>query len=250
MAERDAGQTTQASAPVRAMNAVNQWILFDAIGGPRPLRAAWVINLQKAGSFLFFGALIAWYADKTWAATSVAAWIYLALHGSYGLVWLLKDQLFPDRSWQTKQTVPSSVFTLAGLAAYWAIGWVLIAGHASQNYPLPQALWFALCISLAIGGCVVMIAADVQKHVQLRLSPGLITDGMFRHVRHPNYTGEIMVYGAFGLLAWHWLALVVLGTIWGLMFVPNMAMKEASMSRYPAWAAYKKRSAWIIPKIL
>jgi len=26
-----------------------------------------------------------------------------------------------------------------------------------------------------------------------------------------------------------------------------MHMKEASMSRYPEWAAYKKRTWWLIP---
>jgi hypothetical protein len=29
-----------------------------------------------------------------------------------------------------------------------------------------------------------------------------------------------------------------------------MVMKEASMSRYPDWAAYKKRSWWLIPFLL
>jgi Protein of unknown function (DUF1295) len=59
-------------------------------------------------------------------------------------------------------------------------------------------------------GCTVMIDDDAQKYFSLRLKPGLITDGMFRHVRHPNYLGEMMVYGSFALMVWHWLPFVVL----------------------------------------
>ena len=95
-----------------------------------------------------------------------------------------------------------------------------------------------------------MFGADVQKYTRLKLQRGLITDGMFRYVRHPNYLGEMMVYGSFGLLAWHWLPILVLGWIWIGMFSVNMIMKEASMSRYPEWADYKRRTAWLIPGLL
>ncbi|MBV8062468.1 MAG: hypothetical protein JOY51_02685, partial [Nevskia sp.] len=66
-----------------AMRRFNNWCLFDIGGGPRPLRLAWVIDLQKAGCFPFFAFLMWYYADKTPWATSNAAWIYLAMHGSY-----------------------------------------------------------------------------------------------------------------------------------------------------------------------
>jgi hypothetical protein len=28
------------------------------------------------------------------------AWVYLALHGTYGVLWVLKSRLFPDRQWE------------------------------------------------------------------------------------------------------------------------------------------------------
>jgi len=59
-----------------------------------------------------------------------------------------------------------------------------------------------------------------------------------------------MIYGAFALLVWHWLPVLVLAYIWGGMFSVNMVMKEASMSRYPEWAAYKKSSWWLVPGLL
>jgi len=46
-----------------------------------------------------------------------------------------------------------------------------------------------------------MIAAEAQKYFTLRLESGLITDGVFRYVRHPNYLGEMMIYGSFALMS-------------------------------------------------
>jgi len=32
--------------------------------------------------------------------------------------------------------------------------------------------------------------------------------------------------------------------------VVNMILKEASMSRYPGWQQYKKRSWWLLPPVI
>jgi protein-S-isoprenylcysteine O-methyltransferase Ste14 len=95
-----------------------------------------------------------------------------------------------------------------------------------------------------------MIAADAQKYFTLRLERRLITDGMYRYIRHPNYLGEMMVYGSFALMVWHWLSAVVLAWIWGGLFAVNMTLKEASLARYPGWAEYRQRSWWLVPLVL
>jgi protein-S-isoprenylcysteine O-methyltransferase Ste14 len=240
---------THAPAWAIALRKFNNRILTELGGGPRVIKFAWVINTQKAGTFLFLGFLMWWYAGQTAAATSPAAWIYLALHGSYGLVWLLKDLTFPDPGWQVKVTWGSVAAGLFGLGMYWSFGWLLISGVAQPSYPLPDWAWFCLCISLCMLGSVIMIAADCQKYYTLRVQRGLITDGMHRYIRHPNYLGEMLIYGAFALLVGHWLPWLWLAVIWLGLFAPNMAMKEASMSRYPEWADYKRRSWWLVPGI-
>jgi protein-S-isoprenylcysteine O-methyltransferase Ste14 len=95
-----------------------------------------------------------------------------------------------------------------------------------------------------------MIAADAQKHFTLRYKKGLITDGIHRYIRHPNYLGEMMIYGSFALLTWHWFPALVLTWVWLMLFAVNMVMKEASMSRHPEWTEYKQRTWWLIPFIL
>jgi hypothetical protein len=87
------------------------------------------------------------------------------MHGSYGLVWILKDLAFPDPAWQKRVTVGGGVNAfLAVLGWYWVFGWLLISGVSRPRYPLPDHAWFALCISLCILGCAIMIAADAQKY--------------------------------------------------------------------------------------
>ena len=213
------------------------------LGGPRPWKLSWIINFQKAGTFIFLGILIGYYGNH-----SMAVWIYLAMHGSYGLVWILKDLTFPDPSWQKKATIAGGLVAFFGvLFWYWVFGWLLISGVAQPEYPWPEAMWFSLCISLCILGSVIMMVADAQKYYTLKYHKGLITTGIHKYIRHPNYLGEMMIYASFALMVMHWLPFVVLALVWALVFMPNMVAKEKSLSRYPQWNEYKKRSGWILP---
>jgi protein-S-isoprenylcysteine O-methyltransferase Ste14 len=228
------------------MRQITDYLVLDFGGGPRPWKLAWVINFQKCGTFFFLG-LLMWLYDNT----RTAAWVYLAMQGSYGLAWFIKDMAFPDGGWQRWVTIGGGINAFLGvLGWYWVFGWLLISGVSQPDYPLPDGAWFALCVSLCMTGTVIMIAADAQKYFSLRLQPGLITDGMHRYVRHPNYLGEMMVYGSLAMMVWHWLPVLVLAWVWLGLFAVNMVMKEASMSRHPGWQAYRERTWWLIPYIV
>jgi len=238
----------KSTAPAWAawLNRLTHYAVNDFGGGPRPWKFSWVINFQKCGTFFFLGFLMVYYQNF-----STGAWVYLAIHGSYGVVWFIKDISFPDPSWQTKITIGGGINSFLGvLGWYWVFGWLLISGVSTPDYPLPDGAWYALCISLCMIGSVIMIAADAQKYYTLQLKRGLITSGMFRYIRHPNYLGEMMIYASFALMVWHWLPWLVLAWVWCGLFAVNMVLKEASMSRYPEWAEYKKHSWWLFPGIL
>jgi protein-S-isoprenylcysteine O-methyltransferase Ste14 len=245
-----AGARTSAPSWAARIDQFNRWLLHDLGGGPRPLKFSWVINFQKAGTFPVLGLMMLYYKDRTPAATSTAAFVYLALHGAYGLAWWIKDLAFPDPNWQVRITLPASFLTALSLSVYWAFGWLLISGTSAARYPLDAGLWYCLCISVCLIGCVVMIAADAQKYFTLKLRPGLICDGMFRYVRHPNYLGEMLIYGSLAALVWHWFPAAALACIWGELFAVNMILKEASLSRHPGWSEYKRRSWWLLPGLL
>ena len=159
--EADNSSSKSQAAPAWAvrMKRLTDYAVNDFGGGPRPWKFAWVINFQKCGTFFFLGFLM-WYYQND----STGAWIYLALHGSYGLVWIIKDLAFPDPGWQPRITIAGGINSfLAVLGWYWVFGWLLISGASTADYPLPDGAWFALCISLCIMGSVVMIAANARN---------------------------------------------------------------------------------------
>jgi protein-S-isoprenylcysteine O-methyltransferase Ste14 len=248
----DAATSLARSAPPWAarLRRMNDWLLYDLGGGPRPLKFAWIVDTHKACTLVVLAAIAWLYAGKTPATNATAVSVYVGLHGAYGLCWLLKAVTFPDPSWQVKITLPSSVVVLISLSLYWSIGWLLISGWSTPHYPLDARVWLPLCSVVSVLGIAIMLAADAQKFFTLRVKRGLITDGMFRYVRHPNYLGEMMIYAGLALIVWHWYPVLLLAAIWGNLFAVNMAMKEASMSRYPEWEAYRARTWWVIPWLL
>lgn len=98
-------------------------------------------------------------------------------------------------------------------------------------------------------GLVLMIGADAQKNATLRERPDLITTGFFARTRHPNYLGEMLIYGSFALVVNHWLPWLILAAVWGLFFLPNMLAIEASLSRYPEYESWRRRTGFLLPRI-
>jgi hypothetical protein len=47
-----------------AMGRLNNYVMNDFGGGPRPWKLAWVINFQKLGTIPLLGAFIAWYPPQ------------------------------------------------------------------------------------------------------------------------------------------------------------------------------------------
>lgn len=175
---------------------------------------------------------------------SATAWIYLALHGTYGVLWSLKSRIFGDKAWEEKISLPLGLGYWVGLTLYWISPWII----TSQAVKAP--FWLAaLCISMFGVGVFLHFVSDMQKHIALKLQPGtLITTGMFARCRNPNYLGELLIYLSFALLACHWLPLVILG-LCVIYWVYRMLQKDRSLSRYPNFQEYKQQSKLFIPYI-
>lgn len=197
------------------------------------------INLHKALVIPVTVGLMAYYQE--WGTT---AFVYLALHGSYALLWLVKDAIFRDRRFDEEVALPIGVlFVFAPLLSYWVAPWLISSRH------LEAPPWLlALAVALVVFGVFFHFVADAHKHYVLRLRPGLITDGLFSRTRNPNYLGEMMIYAGFASLAqsfWAWLALLP----WWGFFAKNMLSKDASISRYPEFDSYQKGSGLLLPRL-
>jgi protein-S-isoprenylcysteine O-methyltransferase Ste14 len=176
---------------------------------------------------------------------AIAPWIYLALHGTYGFLWLLKDRIYPDKQWEEEVSIPMGIGTFLVLCSYWVAPWLLI--HSGVTVPVGA---IAGAVFLNIFGVFLHYTSDAQKYYTLKYQKGLISEGFFARCRNTNYLGEILIYGSFALLSWHWIPFAILGAFAALIFIPNMRKKDQSLSRYPEFGAYRDRSGLILPKLL
>ena len=92
-----------------------------------------------------------------------------------------------------------------------------------------------------------MMVSDSQKYFILKYRPGLIENGMFKYIRHPNYLGEMMIYASYALMVGHWIPWIILAWIWLGIFFTNMVVKESSLSRYSNWNGYKDKTVMLFP---
>jgi protein-S-isoprenylcysteine O-methyltransferase Ste14 len=229
----------------------SHWARFTAfmterfLGGPQVLKFSWVINFQKTGTFFYILLLMNYYQNF-----SLAACVYLALHGMYGFCWMLKHFAFPDRSWEKKVTIGGGLmaFVLV-LGLYWVFPYLLISGILGPDQKMASLTVLTAAISVHTLGVVIMMTADCQKYFTLKYHQGLIREGLFKYIRHPNYLGEIMLYASYAMIVQHWIPWAILAWVWIGVFLVNILQKEASMSRYPEWADYKKQSGMLIPKL-
>ena len=176
---------------------------------------------------------------------SVEAFVYLALHGTYSLLWLAKQELFPDRRFDEKRPAwISIVFIFLPLAGYYVAPCLLISRHIVLP---PYAL--GAILFLYIVGIFLHYVSDAQKYYTLQFRKGLITEGLFQRTRNPNYLGEILIYCAFSALSAHWAPFLVVGAWAGFFFVPSARKKDKSLSRYPEFAEYKSRSGLLLPRL-
>lgn len=198
------------------------------------------INLHKSLVIPVVLAMMAY-----WGNWSTEAFVYLAIHGTYCILWLIKHATFPDARFTERRPLWMGLpFAFLALGGYFVAPYLLISRHLE----LPPAL-IGVAIAVFTMGVFLHFVSDAQKYFLLAQERRLITSGLFRRVRNPNYLGEILIYLAFAMFSMHWLPfLIVGGWVFGF-FVPNMLAKDRSLARYPEFAEYKRTSGLVLPKL-
>jgi steroid 5-alpha reductase family enzyme len=203
------------------------------------MKLKYPINLHKGSTAVLVLALMILYDNF-----STGAWVYLALHGSYGFLWLLKDRIFPDRQWEENVSVGYGVFAFAALALYWIAPWILITQHVN-----PTPLVIGVAVALNMFGVMLHYSSDAQKYYTLKYKPGLIKEGFFARCRNTNYLGELMIYCGFAMLSMSWMGFIGIAGFFAGAFIPNMLKKDKSLSRYEAFENYKRNSGLLFPRL-
>lgn len=234
--------------------AFNDWYIHRVPGGAGLMSPRQAINLHKVSVGPLTLVLMALSNDF-----SLAAWVYVALHGVYGLLWCAKDVAFGDPSWRGPASVGSFIALLIFPLGLYYLPPLLMLTPLGQIIPGGWGTTATLPVEVAFGavalfgvGAFFHFVSDAQKYFVLRYARPrrLITDGLFALTRNPNYFGEVLMYSAFNLLAQHWLPWVACGIVWTQVFLVNMLRKEASMSRYPEHAEWVRQTGFFFPSVV
>ena len=208
--------------------------------GPKLIKFNWIINAQKTGTIFLMFSLMIYYNNF-----STGAWLYLSLHGTYGLLWFLKDMVFPDKSFQTKLSVVPALLVSLFLLSYWLMGFEVMCGLGDQN---PSGKKIFGCFFLFSLGNILMMCADLQKYIVLKYKKGLIDDYFMKNNRNTNYFGEIIVYLTFAIACGRKEGYIMLICEWILFFGSRIYMKDLRLSRKHGFEKYKNNSYIILFK--
>ena len=198
-----------------------------------------IINLHKGLTIFVVAGLMIFYKNY-----SIAAWVYLSLHGTYGILWLLKEKIFPDPYFKEKINFITSITGFIFLGSYWIAPFILISSQKSVSSPI-----IAASISINIIGVFLHFASDAQKYFTLRIQKELIRDGFFKNIRNTNYLGEILIYLSFAILSMSYIPFAILALFFFVVFLPRMIKKDKSLTKYSSFKEYKQISGLLFPKI-
>lgn len=174
--------------------------------------------------------------------------IYLCLHISYCLWWLLEQWFYPQR----RQQLFNAPIGVAGFVLTLLLVGVLYAlpGYLAFTNPLPLSLTAAaVALPLFIFGSLINTSADVQKTTAKQYGAGLVREGIWRFARNINYLGDLLRYLSFSVIAGSAWAYLVPGIV-ALISGQRILQKEATMpDKYLEYSEYQATSARLIPFI-
>ena len=200
---------------------------------------AQAINLHKALTIPF--CLLCMFFNNNWTLHPA---LYTVLHGSYTICYLISQYAFPPKNFEIQMPFSQYIAALLSLAAYWIAPWI-VASRIRETNVLICCLSVALT---AIGTCVCFVSQAQLYFTLANSKPKLISSGMFKYSRNPNYVGEVLIYSGFALMSCGaWQPWVVNLLFWLGIFLPNAAKKDKSLSRHEGWEKYKQHSGKFFP---
>ena len=119
-------------------------------------------------------------------------------------------------------------------------------GTADANW----LTWVGFALCLAAAG--IELFADIQSHRFRGAHPGKVCDiGLWKHGRHPNYFGEILMWwGVWVMYASRhgidWLMLAPFAMTYLFLFISIPMMERRQLASKPGYAEYRKKTRLFI----
>lgn len=129
---------------------------------------------------------------------------------------------------------------------------VLVAAPAGTLWSLPDQLRAAGTLGRAVGAAAIVVGAEwlgraASVHPAPSPSALLRVSGPYRYVRHPIYTGVLVLAGAMVLTGRSVLHLVAFATL-VVVLIAKARFEEALLAeRFPDYPAYARRTRRFLP---
>ena len=143
------------------------------------------------------------------------------------------------------------------------VGWLFVAGQVvllvalvllpgRDDWPTPSWVWM-VGQAAVVAGLVVIVVASLRLGTGLTPTPvpnargRMVTGGLYRFVRHPIYTGVLMIVVGLTIRSGSYITLAVaVATI--VFFDRKAAWEEARLrERYDGYAGYAERTPRFVP---
>lgn len=132
----------------------------------------------------------------------------------------------------------------AGVGVAMFFGWFSYF-YISFNDPIPLGVWWAgyLGMALVMTGFYLFIISHHKVHKRMHTGKGnLITDGIYKHLRHPMYLGEILILLGAPILGQGMLTLMLSPLFIGQILIWRHLEERVLIREFPQYKEYKKRT--------
>ncbi|WP_089015428.1 methyltransferase family protein [Micromonospora inositola] len=143
---------------------------------------------------------------------------------------LVRRKVRPSRDRGTRLIVSLS------LGGAIVLGWLLHGWVPASSTPAPNAFALAGLVVIWIGlalriWAVLALGGSFSTYIQVEGDQTVVTRGPYRWVRHPSYTGLLLIALGFGIGAGSWLSLLICAIVPLLGLLPRIAVEESELVR-------------------
>ena len=182
--------------------------------------------------------------------------LWFVLYWSWILTEIYVAIVTRTRSGGGKITDRGSMLTL-WVVVFGSITLASWAASALPAYSMPSRAWLRpVALALMIVGlltrwtAIYSLGRAFSANVAIHAAQKLNRSGLFRYMRHPSYTGMLLIFLALGFRMHNWLsfALMIVPTTAALLY--RIHVEEAALSgAFPEYADYSRTTRRLIPGI-
>ena len=177
----------------------------------------------------------------------VVALVILAAWAAFWIYWIAAS--VGVKAGQTRWGTFTGIRVALVLIVLLLVRLRVFKGHSVTNDPWLEGIGLAIFVS-GLGLAVwarLYIGRNWGMPMSQKADPELVTNGPYRRVRHPIYSGLILaMVGTAVAVSWYWLIAVA---VFAAYFIYSATMEERYLTGlFPAaYPAYKRTSKMLIP---